>query len=176
MERGDHVAMEHEDEEGNKTWAVGWSDVHHKTRVTTHGSTDDGEPASKKRQRADGRDCQIEVKRPKTTQAHQQNMGWVDRHNWHRQAMLRLDQVRRTMRCQTRMQMEIMALSMVDALLACRTFMPKWRDMPNDESVFDKFLLTVIPQLDRRAEEELLTTAAADGARALLLNNASRFQ
>ena len=38
----------------------------------------------------------------------------------------------------------------------------QWRDMPNDESVFDKFLLTVIPQLDRRAEEELLATAAAD--------------
>ena len=51
MERGDHVVMEHEDEEGNKTWAVGWSDVHYKTCVTTHGSTGDGEPASKKRQR-----------------------------------------------------------------------------------------------------------------------------
>jgi hypothetical protein len=66
MERGDHMVMEHEDEEGNKTWAVGWSDVHYKTHVTTHGSTDGGEPASKKRQRADGRDHQTEVKRPKT--------------------------------------------------------------------------------------------------------------
>ena len=89
-------------------------------------------------------------------------MGWVDQHNRRRQAMLRLDQVWRTMRHQTRMKMEIMALSVVDAFLACRTFMPKWRDTPNDESVFDKFLLAVIPQLDRRAEEELLTTAAAD--------------
>jgi hypothetical protein len=64
MERGDHMVMEHEDEEGNKTWAMEWSDVHCKALVTTHGSADDGEPASKKRQRADGRDCQIEVKRP----------------------------------------------------------------------------------------------------------------
>ena len=76
--------------------------------------------------------------------------------------MLRLDQVWSTKRCQTRMQLEVMALSMVDAFLACRMFMPKWRDMPNDESVFEKFLLTIIPQLDRRAEEELLTASSAD--------------
>ena len=156
------MAMVNKDDEGNKTWAVGWSDVHYKTYVTTHGSTDDGEPASKKRQRADGRDYYIDVKRPKIIQVYQQNMGWVDRHNRYRQAMLKLDQVWKTTRYQTRMQLEIMALSMVDTFLACRMFMPKWRDMPGDESVFEKFLLAIIPQLDRRAEDELLRASSAD--------------
>jgi hypothetical protein len=55
--------------DGNKTRAVGWSDVNNcKTHVTTHGSTGDGEAASKKRQWADGQDHHIDVKRPKITQ------------------------------------------------------------------------------------------------------------
>ena len=81
MERGDHVVFENVDDEGNKTWAVGWSDVHYKTCVTTHGSTDDGEPASKKRQREDGRECHVDVKRPKIMQ-----IGAPAKHGMGRQA------------------------------------------------------------------------------------------
>ncbi len=39
--------------EGEDVWAVGWSDVHYKTYITTHGLSSEGEPAQKKRQRLD---------------------------------------------------------------------------------------------------------------------------
>ena len=62
MERGDHVVFK---EEGKNLWAVGWVDVHYKLYLTTHGRSSAGEPASKKRQRVDGRNYRIQVPRPK---------------------------------------------------------------------------------------------------------------
>ena len=58
MERGEHVVFK---EEGRKLWAVGWVDVHFKLYLTTHGSSDEGDPAQKKRQRLDGRNYKIQV-------------------------------------------------------------------------------------------------------------------
>ena len=87
-------------------------------------------------------------------------MGWVDRHNRFRQAMLMLDKAWKTKRYQTRVQLEVLALSMVGTYLACRMFTPRWRDVDDSESVFNNFMRLIIPQLDRRAEEELLNARA----------------
>jgi hypothetical protein len=49
--------------ENEDVWAVGWSDVHYKTYVTTHGCSSDGDPAQKKRQRLDGRNYKKDILR-----------------------------------------------------------------------------------------------------------------
>ncbi len=51
--------------ENEDVWAVGWSDVHYKTYITTYGCMSDGDPAQKKRQRLDGRNYKIDIARPK---------------------------------------------------------------------------------------------------------------
>jgi hypothetical protein len=59
LDRGSHVVFK---EDGADRWAVGWSDVHFKCYLTTHGLTRPADtPALKKRQRADGRHYQIQV-------------------------------------------------------------------------------------------------------------------
>ena len=45
-------------------------------------------------------------------------------------------------------------MSMVDAFLACRKIMPKWRDMDDSESIFFKFMHVVTGQLDNRPWSE----------------------
>ena len=41
-------------------------------------------------------------------------------------------------------------MSMVDAFLACRKIMPKWKDMDDSESIFCKFMHVVTGQLDKK--------------------------
>ncbi len=42
LTRGESCVFKLENED---VWAVGWSDVHYKTYITTHGLSNDGEPA-----------------------------------------------------------------------------------------------------------------------------------
>ena len=113
MERGEHCTFK---EEGKDLQAIGWVDVHFKLCITTHGSSAPGSPAIKKRQRADGRNYQIQVPRPAVIAEHQAEMGWVDRHNRFRQAMLSLQGTWKTKRWQTRMQLEVFAIALVESL------------------------------------------------------------
>ena len=55
---------------------------------------------------------------------------------------------------QTRIQLEILGMTMVDAFLACRSIMPKWQDADNSDSVFWKFVHVVIGQIDNRPMSE----------------------
>jgi hypothetical protein len=144
MERGNHVVFK---EEGKNLWAVGWVDVHYKLYLTTHGRSSAGEPASKKRQRVDGRNYRIQVPRPKVIEDYAKEMGWVDRHNRYRQSMLGLSEIWKTKKWQCRIQLEVLAIAMVDAFLLARKFMCKWRGQPDTEGVFWKFVRTLIPQL-----------------------------
>ena len=133
MSRGQHCVFK---EEGRDLWAVGWSDVHFKCYVTTHGITTPGEEANKKRQRADGRNYHIKVARPAVVADYQKEMGWVDRHNRFRQGMLKFDEVWKTKRWQTRVQLDIIGMAIVDAFLLARKFIPRWGNQPDTESVF----------------------------------------
>ncbi len=45
-------------------------------------------------------------------------------------------------------------MTLVDAFLASRVCMPKYKSMPDDESVFWKFAHAVIAQLDARPASE----------------------
>ena len=81
-------------------------------------------------------------------------MGFVDRHNQFRQGYLHLAKIWKTTRWQTRIQLELLGLSMVDAYLACRAHMPKWQHLPHDQSIFWKFVHTVIGQIASRSLSE----------------------
>jgi hypothetical protein len=133
--------------EGEDVWAVGWSDVHYKTYITTHGASSEGEPAQKKRQRLDGRNFSIQIPRPKIIGEYQANMGWVDRHNRFRQDLLGLQNIWKTKRWQTRMQTEILAMALVDAFLIARKFLPRWNNLDDSESVFFRFLRALLPTI-----------------------------
>ena len=50
--------------------------------------------------------------------------------------------------------MELLGLTLVDAFLACRACMPKWKAMSDNESVFWLFAQQVIIQLDARPASE----------------------
>jgi hypothetical protein len=114
LNRGESCVFKLENED---VWAVGWSDVHYKTYITTHGLSNDGEPAQKKRQRLDERNYRIEINRPKVIATYQNHMGWVDRHNRFRQDILGLHVIWKTKRWQTRVQIEIFGMTLVDAFL-----------------------------------------------------------
>jgi hypothetical protein len=133
MERGDSIVFKCDSED---LWAVGWSDVHFKTCVTNHGTSEDGDAAPKKRQRSDGRDYRIFVKRPGIVQTYQEEMGWVDRHDRFRQGMLQLNKCWTMKRRQTRIQTEALATSMVDAFFLARKFLPRWQNAEDSESIF----------------------------------------
>jgi hypothetical protein len=72
LERGQSCVFKLENED---LWAVGWSDVHFKTYITTHGVSCDGLPAQKKRQRLDGRNYKIDIPRPNVIGTYQRHMG-----------------------------------------------------------------------------------------------------
>ena len=93
----------------------------------TCSDSEPGEPAAKKRQRADGRNYSIDIPRPKAIAEYAKNMGNVDMHNRYRQGMLRLHERWRTNTWQTRIQNELIAMTVVDAYLCAAKFMPKWR-------------------------------------------------
>jgi hypothetical protein len=52
-------------------------------------------------------------------------MGHVDRHNFYRQGILKLHTTWKTKRWQTRIQLEIIALALVDAFLAAKKLLPR---------------------------------------------------
>ena len=131
-------------------WAVAWHDHHFKCYITTHGVTTPGKPAPKRRQDKEGHNWLKEVPRPHVIAQYQHEMGYVDRHNNFRQGSLHLAKVWKTKRWQTRIQLELLGMSMVDAFLACRKIMPKWKDMEDSESIFFKFMHVVTGQLDSR--------------------------
>ena len=133
--------------EGGTVWAMGWSDVHYKTYITTHGASRDGEPAQKKRQRLDGRNFSIQIPRPKIIGQYHEHMGWVDRHNRFRQDILGLQNIWKTKRWQTRMQIEILAMGLVDAFLIARKFLPRWKLVDDSESAFFRFLRELLPTI-----------------------------
>ena len=60
----------------------------------------------------------------------------------------------KTKRWQTRIQLEILGLTLVDTFLACRKLLPKWQIEDDEESVFWKFVSHLIPQIDPRPRNE----------------------
>ncbi len=84
-------------------------------------------------------------------------MGSVeDRHNFYQQGISieTLHSTWKTKRWQTRIQLEIFALTLVDAFLACRKLVPKWQDESNEESDFWKFVSHLLTQIDPRPRHE----------------------
>ncbi len=113
----------------DKLWAIGWHDHHYKCYVTTHGTTLPGKPADKKRQDNDTNvNFALNVPRPQVIAKYQQEMGHVDRHNFYRQGILKLHTTWKTKRWQTRIILEILAITLVDAFLAAKKRLPRWRD------------------------------------------------
>ncbi len=110
--------------------------------MTTHGVTTPGKPAPKRSQDIDGTNWLKEVRRPHIIAKYQGEMGYVDRHNEFRQGYLHLAKVWKTLRWQTRIQLELLGCTMVDAFLACRAQMPKWQNLDEEKSVFWKFVHT----------------------------------
>jgi hypothetical protein len=148
MKRGDHIVLKCDDLEN--VWAVGWHDHHYKCYVTTHGVTLPGKPAPKRRQDAQGTNFTKDVPRPDIIAKYQSEMGYVDRHNNFRQGTLKLAKTWKTKRWQTRIQLELLGMTMVDAFLACRKIMPKYRDMDDSDSIFWQFVCAVVTQIDSR--------------------------
>jgi hypothetical protein len=153
MNRGEHIVLKCVDHEN--LWAIGWHDVHYKCYVTTNGTTLPGKPAPKKRQNALGTNFYIPIPRPAVIAKYQAEMGYVDRHNRFRQGILHLPNIWKTKRWQTRIQLEILGLTLVDTFLACRKLMPKWREEGDEESIFWKFVAVLLPQIDSRGKNDL---------------------
>ncbi len=152
MKRGDHIVLQCLSLPD--VWAVGWHDHHFKTYITTHGVTTPGKPAPKRRQDIQGTNWLKEVSRPDIIAKYQQEMGHVDRHNNFRQGILKLAKTWKTKRWQTRIQLELLGMSMVDAFLACRQMMPKYKDMDDSDSILFQFVHAVIGQIDSRPMSE----------------------
>ncbi len=81
-------------------------------------------------------------------------MGHVHRQNQFRQGLLHLAKTWKTKTWQTRIQFELLGMTLVDAFLASRVCMPKYKSMPDDESVFWKCVHQVIAQLEARPASE----------------------
>ena len=153
MRRGDVVVFKNEDKD---LWAVGWHDNVFKSYLTTHGTTLPGKPADKRRQDKDTNvNFVLQVPRPACIAKYNEQMGAVDRHNFYRQGILRLHMAWKTKSWQTRIQLEILALTLVDSFLACTKLLPQWvHDSKEEESVFWKFVCSLIEQLDTRPRHE----------------------
>jgi hypothetical protein len=145
-QRGEHVVFKLQ---GEDVWAIGWNDVHFKCYITTHGTDEPGPQANKKRQRLDGRSYNIKVNRPSIIAHYNEQMGWVDRHNRFRQDILGLHRVWKTKRWQTRIQLEMLGMALVDTFLLARKFIPKWATNDDEqESAFNMFLRALVPQFN----------------------------
>ena len=160
MKRGEHITLKCEEVEN--LWAIGWHDHHFKCYVTTHGSTKPGKPAPKRRQDIEGSTYLKEIPRPDVIAKYQAEMGYVDRHNRFRQGILHLAKVWKTRRWQTRIQLELLGMALVDAYLACRSIMPKWQNVSDEDSIFWKFVHTVVSQIDERPMAERLREGEED--------------
>ena len=144
-ERGKYVVFKAV--EAINVWAVGWSDIHFKTYICTQGESILGAPAGKKRQRADGRNYQIEVPRPRVVEDYQKNMGYVDRHNRYRQNILGLAKLWRTKKWQVRVILEVFGMALVDSFLLARKFVPRWQNADDTDGVFWRFVVALLPQI-----------------------------
>jgi hypothetical protein len=153
MQKGEHIVFKCNEEEN--LWAIGWRDHHYKCYITTHGTTNPGKPANKRRQDKETNvNFAINIPRPEILAKYNQEMGSVDRHKFYRQGILKLHSTWKTKRWQTRIQLEILALTLVDTFLACRKLVPKWQDESDEESVFWKFVCHLLPQIDPRRRHE----------------------
>jgi hypothetical protein len=123
-----------------------------------------GKPADKKRQDKDTNvNFALQVPRPACIAKYNQEMGAVDRHNFYRQGVLRLHMAWRTKIWQTRIQMEILALALVDSFLACKQLLPHWlHERKVEESFFWKFVCSLVAQLDTRPRHERTREEEAD--------------
>jgi hypothetical protein len=144
-DRGKYVVFKNV--ELNNIWAIAWSDVHFKTFICTQGVSTWGEAAAKKRQRADGRNYAIQITRPSVIEDYQKNMGYVDRHNRFRQNLLGLHKIWRTKKWQVRVLLDLFGIALVDSFLLARKFIPRWKDADDTESVFWKYVMTLLPQV-----------------------------
>jgi hypothetical protein len=155
MKRGEHIVMKCNEEE---MWAVGWHDHHYKCYLTTHGTDLPGKPAPKKRQDFEtNTNYKILIPRPEIIAKYQQEMGWVDRHNRYRQGILGLHNIWKTKRWQTRIQLELLGVSLVDSFLARLRLLPKWqseKDDDQDGSLFWKYVCELLKQLDQTPRHE----------------------
>jgi hypothetical protein len=96
-----------------------------------------------------GRSYSIKVNKPSVIAEYNEQMGWVDRHNRFRQDILGLHRVWKTKRWQTRIQLEMLGMALVDTFLLARKFIPKWESTDDDhESIFSMFLRTLVPQFN----------------------------
>jgi hypothetical protein len=144
-DRGKYVVFKAVEE--NNVWAVGWSDIHFKTYICTHGDSHLGELAEKKQQRADGRNYRIEVDRPCVVEDYQKNKGYIDRHNRYRQNILGLYKLWRTKKWQVRVLLEIFGIALVDSFLLTRKFVPRWQNADDNDGVFWKYVVALLPQI-----------------------------
>ena len=155
LKRGEHIVLKCNEEE---IWAVGWHDHHYKCYITTHGTDVPGKPAPKKRQDFDTNvNYRINIPRPHIIAKYQHEMGWVDRHNRYRQGIMGLHKIWKTKRWQTRIQIELLATSLVDSFLACTHLLPKWRqekEHEQEDSVFWNFVCALLKQLDQTPRHE----------------------
>ena len=82
--------------------AAGRNDHWHEGFITNFGSSEAGKPASKKRQHANGRNHHVQVPRIAGLETHYEIAGHVDRHNRHRQSMLKFAKTWKTKHWETR--------------------------------------------------------------------------
>ncbi len=155
MTRGQHIILKCNEE---NMWAVGWHDHHYKCYLTTHGTDLPGKPAPKKRQEFEtNTNYKIQIPRPEIIAKYQREMGWVDRHNRYRQGIWGLHSIWKTKRWQTRIQLELLGVSLVDSFLACLHLLPKWRSEKDDEqsdSLFWKYVCVLLKQVDQVPRHE----------------------
>ncbi len=91
---------------------------------------------------------------PKVIERYQKQMGWVDRHNRFRHDMLALHKIWTTKRWQTRLQLELIAMAVVDTFLIVRKFIPKYATDTDEESSFRKFIVTLLSDFSQDEPQE----------------------
>jgi hypothetical protein len=107
----------------------------------------------------------INIPRPHIIAKYQQEMGWVDRHNRYRQGILGLPEIWKTRRWQTRIQLELLGVTLVDSFLASLHVLPKWQMIKDEEqggSLFWKFVIVLLKQLDQAANHETIRDEVVD--------------
>jgi hypothetical protein len=58
---------------------------------------------------------------------------------------LGLQNIWKTKRLQTRIQIEILAMALVDSFLIARKFLPRWKIVDDSESSFFRYLRELLP-------------------------------
>ena len=119
MQRGDHCVFHCAD---LGLHAVGWHDWHYKTYVSSCYTTNTGEPAKKKRQRDDGANYHVEVRRPEVVSELQNAAQGIDGHNQLRQGNLKLESFWKVKKWEKRMLTSMMSTSLVDSFCVWEHF------------------------------------------------------